>query len=154
MVKNCIAASTVSVGATTLYQSYRRWAESAGVSGMSQKAFGERVHGKGFERKKDRAGRSVYRGIGLLPDGFPGDPPPPAASQKGFVNDPPSSSVGGENDGGTEDDGGPYVKFPSIRAPAPALAQDERFTAEGPLSSVPPSSAQTPDDDEIVEREL
>ncbi len=61
----CIVREGQSVGATILYDFFVGWCRSNDQSSMSQTAFGTRLAEKGYQKKPDSKGRTVYHGIGL-----------------------------------------------------------------------------------------
>jgi len=61
----CIVSESQSVGATMLHDHYVGWCGSSGQQSMSQTAFGRRLREKGYQKKPDSKGRTVYHGIGL-----------------------------------------------------------------------------------------
>ena len=61
----CVVREGQSVGATMLYDFFVGWCGSNDQSSMSQTAFGTRLAEKGYQKKPDSKGRTVYHGIGL-----------------------------------------------------------------------------------------
>jgi len=63
--QRCVVNSAISVQSTPLYTAWSSWCATEGVPPNSQTAFSRAMGNRGFEPKKS-AGRSVFRGIGLL----------------------------------------------------------------------------------------
>ena len=61
----CVMQNSASVSATMLYADYRNWCEQAGIAPQTQMRLGLAIAERGFEKGRDGAGRTVYRGVGL-----------------------------------------------------------------------------------------
>lgn len=66
LAERCVLGERESAGATDLYTSYQRWAESSGEHVMSQTALGRRLMERGFDRRRSASGQ-VWHGVSLRP---------------------------------------------------------------------------------------
>jgi putative DNA primase/helicase len=65
--ERCATAKPLSVSTSGLYAEYKTWAESRSEAPMNATVFGEKLAGKGFEKKHTNTG-DRYLGIGLRAD--------------------------------------------------------------------------------------
>jgi len=63
--ERCLVTPKAEVGATDLYQEYKRWCDETGDKPASQTVFGRLLTNRGFPPKK-RSGRRWREGISLL----------------------------------------------------------------------------------------
>lgn len=67
-LRECTKASPLAFETSSdLFASWRTWAEKAGEFAGSQKRFGQQMHERGYESKRQGTGRKGYSGIMLLP---------------------------------------------------------------------------------------
>lgn len=62
--ERCLGAQGLSVSGSSLFDSYRRWAEDAGGKAMSVQALAEALEARGFEKKRTNRG-ALWVGLGL-----------------------------------------------------------------------------------------
>ena len=62
----CVIAPDAKAGATPLYQAFAGWCEQTGERAIKQREFGIRLTERGFDISRDRSGRKMRLGIGLL----------------------------------------------------------------------------------------
>jgi putative DNA primase/helicase len=55
---------------TKLFLSWKNWADAAGEPSGTQRRFSQKLEDRGFEKVKDRAGRS-FHGLRLRSEGYP-----------------------------------------------------------------------------------
>lgn len=122
----CTVHEHASAQAQQLYNAYRQWCEDNGERPLSGKRFSQQLTERGFEREKN--GRVIYRGIGLLYEGGddPGgprgeEPPAPKGSGRGEASSSEPSSPSGNASGGGS----------AVQPPTPDLEEPESTTAEG-----------------------
>ncbi|MBT9152208.1 MAG: hypothetical protein DDT35_00422 [Firmicutes bacterium] len=61
----CRMSPSASISAATLYDAYKNWCTEEGVSALSQKKLGSALTKRDCQRKKDRTGRYLWKGIEL-----------------------------------------------------------------------------------------